>query len=219
MEKSNQWLQRNKFFVYTQIFFFLIFGYCHPADPNYRTKPLENMAYSGFIARNFFQVVVEVKLSARELTILEEREHCKEMSLVERDKKTLKILQEEVSLETPNQKRYKFDTAPSEEEEILNSFQAKSKTWRTSSKEYLEESENPLLVTGEFAWFLDSLVLFKEDYSQSGKCIFVYRIIKDGLFEKVQSTKLTLPQKSKVPTKNGVPKKDGSTYEIQPPRF
>ena len=61
-------------------FILLCFYFCKPADPNYRTKPLQNTEYTGFISREFFQAVVEVPLTKEELTILEERKSLSQRS-------------------------------------------------------------------------------------------------------------------------------------------
>ncbi|MCZ8238547.1 MAG: hypothetical protein O9310_08935 [Leptospiraceae bacterium] len=44
----------------------------------------------------------------------------------------------------------------------------------------------------EFSWLLDSLILYKEDYSEKEKCIFIYRAAKKGLYEKLEQTKLSV---------------------------
>jgi hypothetical protein len=195
LEKSNLWSQKNKIFL----FGFLFFGglFCYPVDPNYQTKPLQNTSYSGFISRNFFQVVVEVKIPEREFTIAEERNHCKSMSFVERNKKTLALLREEANYNSSNQKRFRYDSQAKEEEEILNSFQSSTKEWRKNSASSLIQSKNPDLSTGEFAWLLDDMFLFREDYSNAGKCIFVYRVIQENLYKKVYETNLASPSQWK----------------------
>jgi hypothetical protein len=73
-------------------FLFLLFSFCKPADPNYRSKPLQNTDYTGFISRNFFQAVVEVPLTKEELTILEERKSCQREALKKRDGIVLLLL-------------------------------------------------------------------------------------------------------------------------------
>jgi hypothetical protein len=44
----------------------------------------------------------------------------------------------------------------------------------------------------EFAWLLDEMVLFKEDYSEKEKCIFIYRAAKKGLYDKLERTNLSV---------------------------
>lgn len=53
------------------------------------------------------------------------------------------------------------------------------------------KSQNPLVNRGEFAWFLDTMFIYKEDYSNPEKCSFVFRNIQDKLYERVEKTKLT----------------------------
>ena len=53
------------------------------------------------------------------------------------------------------------------------------------------KAKNPILNRGEFAWFLDTMFIYKEDYSNPEKCSFVFRNIQDKLYERVEKTKLT----------------------------
>ncbi|MCB1180008.1 MAG: hypothetical protein KDK36_20690, partial [Leptospiraceae bacterium] len=189
MEKSNQWLQKNKILPYLFFFLFnLIISNCYPADPNFKIKPLKNTSYSGFISRDFFQVVVEVRSPDKELTIGQERNYCKEKSLIERDKKTIPLLVKEASMETPNEKRFRYDEKYKKESSGLNTFVHEDPGWRESNENYLEDSLNFSLSRGEFAWFLDSMFIYREDYSEAGKCKFIYRNIQENLYEKVAKT-------------------------------
>jgi len=44
----------------------------------------------------------------------------------------------------------------------------------------------------EFSWLLDAMVLYKEDYSEKEKCIFIYRAAKKGLYDKLEQTRLSV---------------------------
>ncbi|NUM42937.1 MAG: hypothetical protein HUU45_15070, partial [Leptospiraceae bacterium] len=50
---------------------------------------------------------------------------------------------------------------------------------------------------GEFYPFLESMFLYREDYSKPEKCTFVYRIIEDGLYEKIEKTNKFIEESEK----------------------
>lgn len=147
---------------------------CTVSDPNYLKKTLSNVNHTGFISRDFFQVVVEVPILTNELTILRERELCAQKALQERDRLTIPILRSIASLSLKNKNK---------ELESIRSYKSFSKNFQTSR--------------GEFSWFLDSMFLFQEDYSSRDKCKFIYRNIQDNLYSKVEDIYLVLPEPTK----------------------
>jgi hypothetical protein len=197
-----------KYFLFILIYSIII---CRPADPNFRIKPLRNQEYTGFISREFFQVVVEVPVTKQELTILEERDYCKKEATLKRDKTVLKLLKSIVIQETVNKNKR---IRENEEEEIrgekltkadkgkiiLNKENANTVGKVDSS---LINPKNLDLNKGEFSWFLDELFIHKEDYSDPDKCIYIYRNIKKGLFEKVAKTELANVGEEPLPEKAG----------------
>lgn len=62
-------------------------------------------------------------------------------------------------------------------------YETKSEALFKPRMEYLQS---------EFAWLLDEMVLFKEDYSEKEKCIFIYRAAKKGLYDKLERTNLSV---------------------------
>ncbi|MCE9501203.1 MAG: hypothetical protein K8R21_12010 [Leptospira sp.] len=192
-------------------------GYCRPADPLLRTKPLQNIEYSGFISREFFQVVVTVDLTKDELSINDLRMSCKKDAIRKRDEQVITLLKQAI-LETKTQS---FPATPvqmaqtqggqqqSQTQQLpvagmqqpaqtqgqipasttatQNALPANSRT-----RKDLLNPKNFRLSRGEFNWFLDNMVLYREDYSKSEKCTFVFRIIQKGLFEKIEKTKFSV---------------------------
>ncbi|MDX1960811.1 MAG: hypothetical protein SFU98_19720 [Leptospiraceae bacterium] len=147
---------------------------CYPADPEFKRKPLRNREYSGFISRSFFQVVVEVPIKNFNSTIEKEREACKEKSQSLRDKKTLTELIKISIQNSENLQREKL--------QIEDQYDPEKKliSWK-----------NPDLNRGDFQWFLEGMFLYAEDYSNQEKCIFIFRNIQNGLYDKVVATKLS----------------------------
>jgi hypothetical protein len=181
------------------IIFFINFfiKYCVPVDPNLRTQPLQNSDYTGFISREFFQVVVEVPIPNLDLSIEKLRLICYKESLVQRDLLTLPILRKIASINIENQKLHKADTLDKEEtSEILASFEKKISNWKKPVEN--TNNINPLLYSGDFHWFLEGMFLYKEDYSNPEKCKFIYRNISKELYKKVEDTKLSLPTQKDV---------------------
>jgi len=159
---------------------------CKISDPNYSKKLLLNTTYTGFISRDFFQVVVNVPILLEEKTITKERQTCLEKSIYERDKLTIPILR---SIATNN---------------------IKNKEEYPGIKINIGDSKNKSeLSRGEFAWFLDSMFLFKEDYSSRKSCTFVFRIIQDKLYEKVENVRLVIQE--------DIPKQKNTFLESNPP--
>ncbi len=152
----------------------LIIINCNISDPDYLKKPLLNITHTGFISKELFQVVVEVPILTNEMTILKEREICNQKAVQERDKITIPLLRAIASTSQKNKSR----EAPS------------YRNYKSIIKEYQ-------VSRGEFSWFLDSMFIFLEDYSSRDKCTFVYRLLQEDLYAKVEGTKLVLPDESK----------------------
>lgn len=175
-------------------FILLLIFNCRPADPNYEVKPLRNTEYTGFISRDFFQVVVDVPVTRDDITIYEEREQCKKEALLKRDKLVLPILKGIARNNTINKDRRKKEEEEEKETEPPN-LKMKKITETDYSNEPDRQSKvanrkSTSLIKGEFSWFLDSLILFKEDYSKPDKCVFVYRTIQEGLFARVENVNM-----------------------------
>lgn len=173
---------------------------CRPADPDYVGKVMKNQTYSGFISRDFFQVVVEVPYPSDDMTILEEREFCKEQSVAYRDDKAVPLLVD-VAMENPKNKkraveRFRSDT----DSPRYPSLREKVSDLSNASDRRLLNFKNADLNRGAFSWFLGSMFLHKEDYSVKNKCTFIYRLIEKDLFAKVENTLLPVPVKP-VPAK------------------
>lgn len=186
------------------LFLFILLISCKPADPNYREKPLQNTEYTGFISRNFFQVVVEVPLTKEELTILEERKSCLVEAIRKRDTLVIPILKQVAKEGKWNKQEIKKEKemANDIEKEKMQKLKSKKNGSNSKSKtsdeiniydkkEVTVTSNNTLLNRGEFSWFLDSMFIYKEDYSDPEKCSFVFRNIQEGLYKKVENTKLS----------------------------
>jgi hypothetical protein len=215
MREEDDSILNFRFLSSFSLFFFKSFGFlfsfyfifqCHPADPDFRVKPLQNREYTGFISREFFQVIVEVNLPEESSSIEKLRENCLSESIPIRDKLTLPILREIASNNIENRRFYKEDEREREENQILSSFEKKTVNWRRPASKEIPII-NPFIYRGEFAWFLDKMFLFQEDYSKSGKCKFIYRNIGPELFKKVYETRLSIPTKEiqrpvEVPSKN-----------------
>lgn len=194
-------LQANKFSFFKAIYFFgILLVYCRPADPNYRIKPMLNDQFTGFISREFFQVVVEIPLNPFiERTILEERIYCKKKAILQRDRLSLPILKNVAMNNQKNKNRQKI------QDNKFKRYIKKNKTFTPkinrednlkfyNSEEIthsMKNNKNILLNRGDFNWFLDSMFLYKEDYSDPKKCVFVFRNIQKKLYKKVENTIIT----------------------------
>lgn len=173
---------------------------CRPADPDYVGKVMKNQTYSGFISRDFFQVVVEVPYPTDDMTILEEREYCKEQSISYRDDRAVPLLVD-VAMENPKNKKRAVERFQSETDSLrYPSLREKISDLSNSSDRRLLNFKNADLNRGAFSWFLGSMFLHKEDYSVKNKCTFIYRLIEKDLFAKVENTLLPVPVKP-VPAK------------------
>lgn len=176
------------------LLFALIFQNCQISDPEHKIKTYEIEDYTGFIARDFFQVVVEIPLEPSDKTILETREICKNLSIQKRNELTLPILKEIASSSSFNRERLRQVSIKKAWEEFP-SFEAKK----------IQEEKKIQTHLGEFAWFFEKFFLYKEDYSQKDKCKFIYRNIDPNLYEKVENTKLVLPNPIEPSKKQEVP--------------
>ncbi|TGL72325.1 hypothetical protein [Leptospira jelokensis] len=58
-----------------------------------------------------------------------------------------------------------------------------------------KQKENDSENLHNFAWFFDSLHLYKEDYSDKTKCAFLFRNIQPKLMERVEKTPISEPRK------------------------
>lgn len=230
-----------------RIFLLILFTFsvCKPADPNYRIKPLQNTDYTGFIARNFFQAVVEVPLTKEELPILEERKSCLRDAMRQRDKVVIPILKQIAMENEWNERERKFEMEKSDDSEKERQRRIEFKNLPVDTQQLppgttssntttgstmtatnalpqnqnkLDDKDtkpkkpkNPLLNRGEFAWFLDSMFIYKEDYSNPEKCSFVFRNIQEDLFEQVERTRLSFVGEDRKKVK------PSTSTENQPP--
>lgn len=58
-----------------------------------------------------------------------------------------------------------------------------------------------------FAWFFESLFLYKEDYSNRGKCTFLFRNIQQKLYERVESSPILIKKRTQVYPNESIPQK------------
>ncbi|MCK6381716.1 MAG: hypothetical protein L6Q54_10800 [Leptospiraceae bacterium] len=188
-----------KFLPYRALMLLVFFGtsifYCKPADPYFRLKPLLNTEYTGFISKNFFQVVVSVDMTKDELPINELRKFCKKEADRKKEQITIEYLKENYILKkiknnpfaSVKEKAKTKDKNIEESTEKKNEVQAEEEISKESNTS-LYNPKNYQLTRGEFYPFLESMFLYREDYSKPEKCTFVYRIIEDGLYEKIEKT-------------------------------
>jgi len=82
-------------------------------------------------------------------------------------------------------------TSESQTSSVANPFAPKPQ--ETDGMEEDEEtiSKEKLYLT-TFGWFFEEMKLFKEDYTQKGKCTFLYRRIEENLYEKVENTEVPM---------------------------
>lgn len=194
-------------------FLLILILFCKPADPNFRLKPLQNLEYTGFIARNFFQVVVEVPITKEELSILEEREVCKKEAIFKRDKIVIPILKKIAIESDKNEPLLEREKDWKENKKEINSDSYKiisfEKETNKTKPAILNAKGKTFFNKGEFTWFLDTMKIHKEIYDDK-KCILVFRKIEKNLFAKVENTKLgaigeetKLTEQNQTETQNG----------------
>ncbi|WP_061249257.1 hypothetical protein [Leptospira alstonii] len=204
-------------------FFHLV---CVPADPEYRQKVLENVRDTGFISREFFQILVKVPLPAKDAGIKELRNQCRKIAETKRDEIAVSILLQEIRA---NEGIFRgslppdltSSSPPALPGQISNTTSASSVpgsiavsgttntmtsnqpananptsattplTPNTRMTEKDKEKKEKLLTQdilvyrGAFAWFLNSLFLFREDYTDTANCTFIYRNIQKDLYANV----------------------------------
>ncbi|MBM9577687.1 hypothetical protein JWG45_11275 [Leptospira sp. 201903070] len=205
----------------------LFFFSCVPADPEYRQKVLENVKDTGFISREFFQILVKVSLPTKDVGILELRKQCRKIAETKRDEMAVSILIKEIR---ENDSRYgslqsdptNNNTNPALPSQISNTtgvsatpggvavsgtsantsnqtFNPYASSTSTSANSSFPDpraaerekekakllGQDVLLYRGTFAWFLNSMFLFREDYSDPANCTFIYRNIQKDLYANV----------------------------------
>jgi len=179
---------------------------CRPADPFFRLKPLMNIEYTGFISRDFFQVVVNVDMTTKELPINGLRASCKNEANKKKDQVTIEYLKKNYISRKIKDNPFAPKKDQGESKDFTTNIQMKDtdeskKTEKEKGKPSPEfglyNKTNYQLTRGEFAWFLDAMFLYREDYSNPEKCIFVYRIIEDGLYKKVEATNILIEEQEK----------------------
>ncbi|TGM52712.1 hypothetical protein [Leptospira adleri] len=202
----------------------LFFFSCVPADPEYRQKVLENVKDTGFISREFFQILVKVPLPSKDAGIQELRNQCRKVAETKRDEMAVSILITEIresdrlfgSIQPDLANNNTNPTLPSQ---ITNTTSVSTTPGGVavsgSSTNSTTQSSNPygpstgpsanpdpkaaerekekakllnqdvLVYRGAFAWFLNSMFLFREDYSDPANCTFIYRNIQKDLYANV----------------------------------
>lgn len=222
-------MRRLRFGILEISIVFFLFS-CVPADPEYRQKVLENVRDTGFISREFFQILVKVPLPAKDAGIKELRTQCRKIAETKRDEIAVSILIREIR---ENDRIYggaipadlSSSSAPALPSQISSTTSAASTTpggiavsgsssstagsnqsatndpnssqTRTASsipdpqaekkdKEKAKQlAQDVLAYRGAFAWFLNSMFLFREDYTDSANCTFIYRNIQKDLYANV----------------------------------
>ncbi|ABJ76849.1 hypothetical protein [Leptospira borgpetersenii] len=210
---------------------------CVPADPEYREKVLENVRDTGFISREFFQILVKVPLPIKDAGIRELRNQCRKIAETKRDEIAVSILLTEIRenerifngalppdlisslpLPLPGQitNTTSVSTTPpgsiavsggsSGINQQTNTNQSPTTTMSTDPKAAERNKEKEKLLTqyilvyrGAFAWFLNSLFLFREDYTDTSNCTFIYRNIQKDLYSNVISKGLKPISKEEIP--------------------
>ena len=217
LNKRNNFLSNRSFLVseiYPAVFLFLYFFSCKPADPFFRLKPLLNIEHTGFISRDFLQVIVTVDLTKEELPINGLRSACKKDAYKLRDKITIDYLRKILDQNKISTKSFGAPTvattAPpstsipmtTQPQDIQNTGKEKDQDSEKKSDEpkkgiasELFNDKNYQLTRGEFNWLLDEMFLYREDYSSPEKCTFVFRVIEKGLYKKVENTNLIIEEK------------------------
>ena len=170
------------------IFFFISLSifFCHPADPDYKKKPLANETYTGFVSREFFQAVVTIEAPETELSLKQMRNSCKEQVLYHRDATVLPILVA-INQEAKNE-IFPSNKYLAEEDEIKSMNPTEN---IIKFQQPVKKNDNPLYFRRDFAWFLDSMQIYLEDYSRKDKCIFIFRKIEPDLLKKVENAALS----------------------------
>lgn len=232
---------RRIYFLFLSISILTFHSVCVPADPEYRQKVLENIKDTGFISREFFQILVKVPLPAKDMGIKELRNQCRKIAETKRDEMAVSILLKEIrgnelifsgplppdltsSLPPSLPGQITTTTAASSAvpgsiavsgnavgtNPTTNPNQTASTTNTTTSipdpkaaeknKEKEKQLNQDILVyRGAFAWFLNTMFLFREDYTDSANCTFIYRNIQKDLYANVIRKGLKPISKEEVP--------------------
>lgn len=197
------------------VFFLVNCSFVRPADPRFRTKAIMNEEYTGFISRDFFQVVVTVDASVQEIPIQEKRKDCMRRSVPARNKITIPILLKESKdsendrFRGINQIQYAYPGAEASSQSQSSTSPSLDTTPRgpiatplspptkLDEPSYGDELFDKKLtyLQGEYSWFLNSFILYKEDYTNPKECIFIYRVAKKGLHERVENTEISIDWK------------------------
>ncbi len=184
-----------------------------PADRTFREKALMNETDTGFISQEFFQIKVDVPLLEEEKPGKERREACKRRAFVKRDQEAMTIL-----IKTAREKHrplmgiesflsspkggIRSSQNPSESSRPLgvnpNAPNSTSSTFSIfGNNNNLNQNPNEEPKTNvskiyiqSFGWFLQDLVLYKEDYSSKSNCVFLFRNIQKDLYAKVEAIEL-----------------------------
>ncbi|PJZ59226.1 hypothetical protein CH367_04190 [Leptospira barantonii] len=208
---------------------FFLFA-CVPADPEYRQRVLENFKDTGFISREFFQILIKVPLPAKDAGIKELRTQCRKIAETKRDEIAVSILLREIR---SNERIYggaipadlSSSSAPALPSQITSTTTAStapgsiavsgSATNTTGTNQAANQNtasgaatastslipdpkvtekdkekakllaQDVLVYRGAFAWFLNSMFLFREDYTDPANCTFIYRNIQKDLYANV----------------------------------
>ncbi|EMO29466.1 hypothetical protein LEP1GSC170_2584 [Leptospira interrogans serovar Bataviae str. HAI135] len=234
-------LMRRIYLLFLSISILTFHSVCVPADPEYRQKVLENIKDTGFISREFFQILVKVPLPAKDMGIKELRNQCRKIAETKRDEMAVSILLKEIrgnelifsgplppdltsSLPPALPGQITTTTAASSAvpgsiavsgnavgtNPTTNPNQTASTTNTTTSipdpkaaeknKEKEKQLNQDILVyRGAFAWFLNTMFLFREDYTDSANCTFIYRNIQKDLYANVIRKGLKPISKEEVP--------------------
>ena len=145
---------------------------CAPYQRTPEKAAWGNTDFTGFVSRDFFQVVVTVPPSPA-LSETEKRKQCKKKSVRERDRIAAIALEEAIS----GNKKEQAQT-PALSDEINNNSQQND-----SQDSEKKQSETEILVS-KYRWFLNGLYLHLEEY-QNGECKFIYRRVEKGLYSKL----------------------------------
>ncbi|EQA72641.1 hypothetical protein LEP1GSC059_1363 [Leptospira noguchii serovar Panama str. CZ214] len=230
---------RRIYFLFLSISILTFHSVCVPADPEYRQKVLENIKDTGFISREFFQILVKVPLPAKDMGIKELRDQCRKIAETKRDEMAVSILLKEIrgnelifsgplppdltsSLPPALPGQITTTTAVPGSIAVSGSAvgtnpttnpnqstnQTASTTNTTTSipdpkaaekNKEKQLNQDILVYRGAFAWFLNSMFLFREDYTDPTNCTFIYRNIQKDLYANVIRKGLKPISKEEVP--------------------
>ncbi|EKO33831.1 hypothetical protein LEP1GSC163_2924 [Leptospira santarosai str. CBC379] len=220
-------------FLFLSIPILCFHSVCVPADPEYREKVLENVRDTGFISREFFQILVKVPLPVKDAGVRELRNQCRKIAETKRDEIAVSILLTEIraneqitkgtllpdltsSLPPPLPGQItnttSVSTAPGSiavsggTNQQTNTNQGSTPPTPSDPKEMEKNKEKEQLLNqdvlvyrGAFAWFLNSLFLFREDYTDPSNCTFIYRNIQKDLYSNVIAKGFKSVSKEKIP--------------------